>query len=62
MKKRDLEKILNQLGWRLKREGGNHEIWTNGEHSEAVPRHKEINEILARKIIQVAKKNRPRKK
>jgi len=31
MKKRDLEKELSRLGWWLKREGANHEIWTNGE-------------------------------
>jgi len=31
MKKRDLEKELICLGWWFKREGGNHEIWTNGE-------------------------------
>ncbi len=62
MKKRDLEKELIRLGWRLKREGGNHEIWTNGEDSEPVPRHREINENLAKKIINTAKNNPPKKK
>lgn len=57
MKKRDLERALRGLGWWLKREGGSHEIWTNGEDGEAVPRHKEINEILAKKILRVAKEN-----
>ncbi len=59
MKKRDLEKELTQLGWWLKREGGNHEVWTNGKDTESVPRHREINEILAKKIIQIAKNNPP---
>lgn len=55
MKKRDLEKELSRLGWWLKREGGNHEIWTNGEDTEAVSRHREVKENLA-------KNNPPKKK
>ncbi len=62
MKKRDLEKKLSSLGWWFKREGGGHEIWTNGEDTEPIPRHREINEILAKKIIQVATSNPPKKK
>ncbi|MCI0381822.1 MAG: type II toxin-antitoxin system HicA family toxin [Chlamydiae bacterium] len=62
MKKRDLEKELNRLGWWLKRQGGNHEIWTNGEDTEPVPRHREIAENLAKKIIGKAKDNPPKKK
>jgi mRNA interferase HicA len=51
VKKRDLEKILKKLGcWKL-REGLNHEIWTNGDLIIPVPRHKEINEKLAKYII-----------
>lgn len=61
MKKRDLEKKLESLGWWLKRQGNNHEIWTNGEDSEPVPRHREISEMLAKKIIKVAKNNPPKK-
>lgn len=60
MKKKDLEKELYRLGWRLKREGSNHEIWTNGEDSEPIPRHREINELLAKKILRVAKRNPPK--
>jgi mRNA interferase HicA len=62
MKKRLLEQQLNRYGWRLKREGGNHEIWTNSEDVEPVPRHREIQEHLERKIILVAKNNPPKKK
>ena len=54
MKTKDLKDRLKKLGWRLKREGGNHEIWTNGEIDEQIPRHRETNERLAKKIIKTA--------
>jgi predicted RNA binding protein YcfA (HicA-like mRNA interferase family) len=54
LKKRDLEKKLKDLGWWLLREGGNHEVWTNGVATEFVPRHSEIKEILAKKILKNA--------
>lgn len=57
MKKRDLIKQIKSYGWWLKREGNNHEVWTNGDLSEPVPRHREINELLAKKILKVAKDN-----
>ena len=57
MKKRDVEKKLSKCGWWLLRHGGNHDIWTNGELVEPVPRHNEINELLARKIIRRAEEN-----
>jgi predicted RNA binding protein YcfA (HicA-like mRNA interferase family) len=62
MKKRDLEKELGRAGWWLKRQGANHEIWTNGDDTEPVPRHREIKELLAKKILEVARKNPPKKK
>lgn len=42
MKRRDLEKLLKQNGWRFLRAGANHDVFTNG---------KEINEQLAKAII-----------
>ncbi|WAW15440.1 type II toxin-antitoxin system HicA family toxin [Peptostreptococcus equinus] len=51
MKHRDLIKLLESNGFYYKRAGGNHDIYTNGTISEPIPRHKEINEMLARKII-----------
>ena len=51
MKRRELEKLLRKLGWTLLRHGGKHDIWTKGEHEEAIPRHVEINEKLARVIL-----------
>lgn len=59
MKKKDLEKELKKLGWYLDRQGSNHEWWTNGNGDfEAVPRHREINELLAKKIIKAAKQKK----
>ena len=62
MKKKELERKLNKLGWWFKTHGGNHDIWTNGEAIEAVPRHSEINEFTARAILRNAGKGRPSKR
>lgn len=51
MKRRDLIKRLEQNGWYFKRSGSNHDLYTNGEKIEPIPRHSEINERLARDII-----------
>lgn len=51
MKQKDLIKLLRNNGWYLARDGGNHDIYTNGKDFEAVPRHREINEKLANAII-----------
>ena len=56
MKKQTLERKLKALGWYLLRQGSRHEIWTNGVEQEPVPRHREINENLARKILRTAKR------
>lgn len=50
MKKRDLERLLARNGW-VKEAGTKHDRWTKGEETEFVPRHTEINEILAKAII-----------
>lgn len=55
MKRNDLERALRLLGWWLKRHGAKHDIWTNGEDDEAVPRHNEIGELLAKQILKNAK-------
>ena len=53
MKKRELEKLLRRAGCYLKREGGSHSLWINPQTGvvEAVPRHAEIKEPLAKKIL-----------
>lgn len=51
MKQRDLIRKLENAGFVLARHGGNHDIYIRGNDEEKVPRHKEINERLARYII-----------
>ncbi len=59
--KKDLERELRKLGWCLQRHGGSHDYWTYGQIHESVPRHNEINENLARKILKTAKNNPPKR-
>jgi len=53
MKRRQLEKRLRIAGCYLKREGSSHSLWINPKTGviEAVPRHTEIKEPLAKKIL-----------
>ena len=51
MKRRDLIKLLERNGWGLKRDGGNHDIYTNGTDNEPVSRQREIKEAVAKAII-----------
>jgi mRNA interferase HicA len=52
MKTGALLRHLRQHGCVLKREGASHSLWTNPRtgQMEAVPRHAEISNVLARKI------------
>jgi mRNA interferase HicA len=52
VKRIDLIRHLEQHGCVLFREGGNHSVYVNRRtrKSSSVPRHREINEYLARKI------------
>ncbi len=56
MKRRELERRLRSLGWRFVRHGGKHDVWSDGEREETVPRHAEINEKLATVILTRAKR------
>lgn len=51
MKQRDLVNKLISVGFVFERHGGNHDIYRRGDEIEKVPRHKEINEILAKAIL-----------
>lgn len=53
MKRRDLERKLRMAGCYLKRQGSSHSLWINPRNGviEAVPRHNEIKEPLAKKIL-----------
>lgn len=51
IKRRELLKLFAKAGWYLKRNGSQHDIYTNGVDSEAVPRHPDINERLEKALI-----------
>ena len=52
MKRTDLLRYLLEHGCEFLREGGRHSVFVNraAGKSSTVPRHREINDILARKI------------
>ncbi len=54
MKRRDLIRHLEANGCELLREGGSHTVYVNRARRKTttVPRHREINDFLARKICQ----------
>lgn len=53
MKRKDLIKAIESLGCILLRHGGKHDMYHHPKTgvTQPVPRHREINESLARKII-----------
>ena len=51
MKQRILIKEIKSKGFYFLRHGSDHDIYTNGEVEIEIPRHREINEKLAKKII-----------
>lgn len=52
MKRRDLERHLQSNGCELLREGAKHSLYFNPANNQtsAVPRHREIDDFLVRKI------------
>ncbi len=52
MKRRDLIQHLEKHGCEFLREGSKHSVYVNRafQKTSTVPRHREINELLARKI------------
>ena len=53
MKRRDLVAELERAGCVILRHGAKHDIYHNpaSGKSEPVPRHREVNELLAKKIL-----------
>ena len=53
MKRLELVRRLEEFGCVLLRHGGKHDIYHNPQtgSSEPVPRHREVNEFLAKRII-----------
>lgn len=55
MKRKKLEKALSELGCKFLRHGGEHDIWVSSSGKKfSVPRHPDINELLAKSIIKKA--------
>ena len=51
MKQKDLVNKLIAAGFIFARHGGNHDIYVRDNVIEKIPRHREINEILAKAIL-----------
>lgn len=51
MKQRELIKKLEAAGFEFLRHGGNHDVYVRDSDIEQIPRHKEINEMLAKAIL-----------
>ncbi|HEV7786002.1 MAG TPA: type II toxin-antitoxin system HicA family toxin [Thermoanaerobaculia bacterium] len=62
MKRIDLIRHLERHGCQLLREGGNHSVYVNRRvlKSSAIPRHREIDDFLARKICKDLEVSIPR--
>lgn len=52
MKQRDFIKKLEDGGFVFERHGSNHDVYVRGIEREEVPRHKEIDERLAKAVLQ----------
>lgn len=48
---RDFIKLLESNGWYFKRHGAGHDIYTDGKRRESVPRHRKMDDDLAKAII-----------
>ena len=51
MKQRDLVRKLESIGFEFDRHGANHDVYVRGRDVVEVPRHRELNEKLARAIL-----------
>ena len=51
MKQRDLIRRLEKAGFVMIRHGSDHDIYRRGSDEEQIPRHREIDERLARAIL-----------
>lgn len=51
MKQRLLIRKLLDGGFTFKRHGGSHDVYVRGDEIEEIPRHKEIDERLAKAIL-----------
>lgn len=54
MRRRKLERELSAMGWRFKRHGAKHDVWTDGQVTVPIPRHQDVEEELAKGILKRA--------
>lgn len=57
MKRKDFIKALGELGFEFERHGKRHDIYRREMEREEVPRHGNINEILAKAILKRRDRN-----
>lgn len=48
---RDLIALLEKNGWKFSRHGSNHDLYVKGTTRETVPRHRKVDDDLAKAII-----------
>ena len=51
LKRKDMIRLLESAGFTFYSHGGRHDTYKRGKDSEQIPRHREINEQLARFIL-----------
>lgn len=51
MNRLNLIKKIEKLGFKFERHGGKHDIYKKGKIRVEVPRHKEVNERIARSLL-----------
>ena len=54
VKRKDIVKLFESNGFTLLREGGNHSIYTNGEKTIPLKRHKQFDRITANELCKQA--------
>ena len=54
VKRRELIRYLEEEGFRLLREGGNHSIYTDGDKTIPIKRHRTLDRITANEICKQA--------
>lgn len=54
VKRKDIVKLFERNGFSLLREGGNHSIYTNGEKTIPLKRHRQFDRITANELCKQA--------
>ena len=54
VKRADLVRLLEENGFRLVREGGNHSIYFDGTHTIPVKRHRDFDRVTANELCKQA--------